>query len=220
MENTDDSKFIESLEDSSLIFYTIQEAAEILHTTPSVINSEIHQRNLGFVQVGRQIRISKLFIEEYCEKYKDIMMYSDWRQLRYILSRKYKAAESKVRKLNAYNKIGEEQKYYIDDFYDEAAIIKEIGKKYDYDIGKATKLRELVESLHEPYYAIGDIMKILKLSYSTIMKLCQTGTIKSVNPDGHKWFIDIDAFNNLNPEDFPEKCRKHFEKYLKKIAKE
>ena len=100
----------------------------------------------------------------------------------------------------------------IIDVYDKRA---KDAIKNDFELTQGQKLREQCEK-SDAFYEIHHIMKICKCSYTTVMKYCQDGKIKAVNPDGRKWFIDIEAFDKSDVSKLPRDSENSFRRYLKK----
>lgn len=63
------------------------------------------------------------------------------------------------------------------------------------------------------YYSSNDSFEILGYGID-FSYCCKKGHFKGINPDGRKWFIKIEDFDNMNPSWMPKSCQKRFKKYL------
>lgn len=109
------------------------------------------------------------------------------------------------------------EKQYADD---RAKYFKIEEDKQNSEYNQLSEKRKLIRYYEESgfYYTIQDIYRFLA-PCPDACELCRKGIYKSINPNGHKWFIEKEAFDNLDPEVFPEKCRKRFIKHVQLVRR-
>lgn len=199
-------------------FYTVKYLAELFQVSKATISQEIKDGRLPCKKIRGCIRISEVDLNTYLER----CQINDSINAQKTVHQRNKAFTQNKKPHTSPYKI---QPYYKIQNAEVKADNESLTKYelYKINLGKVRKedieKRKIIEKSNL-YYTVYEVMKILGSSYDYVRSLCKNGKFKAINPDGHKWFIDIKAFNDMNYEDIPPKFIENYKKYLNKISKE